>query len=76
VEKGLGGCMIGSIRREKLRAALKIPDRYKILLVLAVGRPKETVVIDEVGPDGDIRYWRDERGVHHVPKRSLDQILL
>ncbi|NOY53809.1 MAG: nitroreductase family protein [Deltaproteobacteria bacterium] len=76
VEKGLGGCMIGSIRREKLRASLEIPDRYKILLVLAIGRPKEKVVIEEVGADGNIRYWRDETDVHHVPKRPLDQIIL
>ncbi|MDO9575403.1 MAG: nitroreductase family protein [bacterium] len=76
VEKGLGGCMIGSIQRERLRKALKIPQRYEILLVLALGKPKETVVIETVGPTGDIRYWRDSKGVHHVPKRALDDIIL
>ncbi len=76
VEKGLGGCMIGSIRREKLRQVLRIPSRYRILLVVAIGRPAETVVIDPVGDDGDIRYWRDEQGVHHVPKRSLHEMIL
>ena len=75
-ERGLGGCMIGSVQREKLRKALEIPLCYEILLVLALGKPKETVVLETVGPDGDIRYWRDEEGVHHVPKRSLDQIIL
>jgi len=76
VEKGLGGCMIGSIQREGLREVLKIPERYKILLVLALGKPKETVVIETVGPNGDIRYWRDSKGVHHVPKRALDDIIV
>lgn len=76
VERGLGGCIIGSIRREKLRQALQIPDRYEILLVLALGKPKEKVVIETLGPDGDIRYWRDKEGVHHVPKRSLDEIII
>jgi len=76
VEKGLGGCIIGSIQREKLRKALKIPDRYKILLAIALGRPKETVVIETVGPDGNIKYWRDENGIHHVPKRSLKEIII
>lgn len=75
-EKGLGGCMIGSVQRSGLREALNIAQRYKILLVIALGKPKEKVVIDEVGPDGDIRYWRDDTGVHHVPKHDLDDIIV
>ncbi len=76
VEKGFGGCIIASVQREGLREALKISPRYEILLVLALGKPKETVVIDNIAPSGDIRYWRDSQGVHHVPKRSLDDIIL
>ncbi len=75
-ERGLGGCMIASIKKEGLRNALNIPLRYEILLVIALGKPKEKVVIETVGPDGDIRYWRDSDGVHHVPKRSLDEIII
>ena len=75
-EKGLGGCMIANIDRQGLRGALKIPPRYEILLVLAVGKPKEKVVIETVGPDGDTKYWRDSKGVHHVPKRPLDEIII
>jgi len=74
-EKGLGGCIMGAIKREALREDLSIPDRYEILLVLALGRPKEEVVVEEVLPGGDVRYWRDEEGIHHVPKRSLEEIL-
>ena len=74
-EKGLGGCMIGSIKKEGLRQNLKIPARYEILLVLALGKPQETVVIDTLGADGDIKYWRDGENVHHVPKRKLDDII-
>ncbi|MBU0703377.1 MAG: nitroreductase family protein [Chloroflexi bacterium] len=76
MERGLGGCMIGSIDRDSLRQTLDIPERYEILLVLALGKPSETVVIEEVGPDGDIRYYRDAESVHHVPKRSLDELVL
>jgi nitroreductase len=76
VEKGLGGCIIGSIARDELRKALAIPTRYEILLVLALGKPKETVVIEKVGSDGDIRYWRDRQDIHHVPKRALDDIII
>ena len=75
-EKGLGGCIIASIDRPALRKTLNISDRYEILLVLALGKPKETVTIDQVGPDGDIKYYRDADAVHHVPKRSLDDLIV
>ena len=75
-EKGLGGCMIGSIDRARLREELDIPDRYEILLILALGKPAERVVVEEVGPDGDIKYYRDAEDVHHVPKRALDELIL
>ena len=75
-EKGLGGCMIGAVKRKEIRQALKIPEHLDILLVIALGKPKETVVIEELGPEDKIEYWRDGNGVHHVPKRSLGEILL
>jgi nitroreductase len=75
-EKGLGGCMIGSVQKGELRQALGIRDDLEILLVIALGKPKETVVLEAVGPEGDIKYWRDAAGVHHVPKRALDEIII
>ena len=75
-EKGLAGCIIGSIHRENLRKILKIPDHFEILLALAIGKPKEDIVIEEVGQDNDIKYWRDDEGVHHVPKRRLTDIIV
>ncbi len=75
-EQGLGGCIIASIQRNELRKALNIPWRYEILLVIALGRPKETVILEEAGSDGKIEYWRDENGVHHVPKRPLGEIII
>jgi nitroreductase len=75
-ERGLAGCMIGLIQREELRRELDIPPQYEILLVLALGKPREQAVIDEVGPSGDIKYWRDNAGVHHVPKRPLKELIV
>ncbi|MCU0847640.1 MAG: nitroreductase family protein [Spirochaetes bacterium] len=75
-EKGLGGCIIASINRENLRIALNIPAHYEILLVIALGKTREVVVIEPLGETGDIKYWRDSESVHHVPKRSLDDIIL
>lgn len=76
VEKGLGGCFIGNINRKKLSEKLNLDDKYEIALIIALGTPKEEVVLEEMGASGDIKYWRDENKVHHVPKRALDDIIL
>ncbi|HEY4787017.1 MAG TPA: nitroreductase family protein [Bacteroidales bacterium] len=76
VEKGFGGCIIASVSREKLRQELSIPQRFEIVQVIALGKPKEIVEIEPLGPNGDFKYWRDENQVHHVPKRSLEEIVL
>lgn len=75
-ENGLGGCILGSAKNEKMRQVLDLPDRYEIMLGIALGYPKEKVVLEDVGPDGDIKYYRDENQVHHVPKRRLEDILI
>jgi nitroreductase len=76
VEKGLGGCMFGSVDREGLKKSLNIPDRYDLVLVIALGKPKEEVVLEEMQASGDVKYWRDENKVHHVPKRKLEELIL
>jgi nitroreductase len=74
VEKGYGGCIIGSVERLKLQRELKIPSQYKIVQVIALGVPKEEVVIEDF--EKDHKYWRDLKEVHHVPKRSLQDIIV
>ena len=74
-EAGFGGCIIYSVNRNKLKEILKLTDQFDIIQVLALGKPKETVVLEEL-KNGDFKYWRDENQVHHVPKRSLDEIIL
>ncbi|HPQ54424.1 MAG TPA: nitroreductase family protein [Spirochaetota bacterium] len=76
VEQGLGGCLIGSANRTALRGALSIDTRYEPLLVIALGKPAEEAVLEETGEGGDIRYYRDSSGVHHVPKRKLRDIII
>ncbi len=75
-EKGLAGCMIGLVARDKLRDTLHIPAPYEILLVLALGKPAEKIVVEEGETQGDIKYWRDDAGVHHVPKRALQDLIV
>lgn len=75
VESGFGGCIMASVKRESLRKVLNLEDKYHIIQILALGKPKEKVVLDEM-KNGNHKYWRDENEVHHVPKRSLGEIIL
>jgi nitroreductase len=76
IERGYGGCIVASVKRDALRAGLNIEVHFEILFVVALGKPAETVQIEPMGPDGGIAYWRDENDVHHVPKRALDDIII
>ncbi len=74
-EKGIFGCRIGSFS-PRLHKLLDLGEAFKILLVIALGYPAEEVALEEVGEDLEIRYWRDDEKLHHVPKRSLCDIIL
>jgi len=75
VEQGLGGCMFGSIRREDLAARLALPQNLAIAVVIALGKPVETVVLEDLPTGGSIKYYRDAQSVHHVPKRSVAELI-
>jgi nitroreductase len=74
-EAGLGGCIIASFKREELRSKLYIPDKFDILLILALGKSVENVIIDDI-KNNDVKYWRDNKMNHHVPKRSLKELII
>jgi len=75
VEDGFGGCIIGSVNRSKVARILQLDPRHEILWVIALGKPTEQVVLEDVS-NGEIKYWRDRHGIHHVPKRILEEIIL
>ncbi len=75
-EMGLGGCIMGNVQRARLIEAFAIPLQYEILLALALGKPKEKVVLETLKPGGNTRGWWDENGVRHVPKRLLNDIII
>ena len=74
-EKGLGGCLLTSVDRDGLREVYAIPFYLEILLVLALGKPAEQVVLEGLPPRGDIKYYRTPDGLHHVPKRGVDELI-
>jgi len=75
-EKGYGGCIIATIQQKKLREFLSLPEYLEIMLVIALGQPKEDVVIEQMRSEHDIKYWRDSQEIHHVPKRNLEDIIV
>ena len=75
VELGYGGCIIASVKREALAQVLHLPENLEILQVIALGKPKENVVVDDMVDNG-YKYWREEDGTHHVPKRTLDELIV
>ncbi len=72
-EEGIGSCWLGSIERDKIRSIFKIPDCYVIDSILALGYPDEKPVVEET--TDSIKYWKDEDGILHVPKRRLEDLL-
>jgi nitroreductase len=75
-DQGLAGCMFGSININKLKEFLNIEEHFEVKLVIALGKPAETIQIDDVNEEGDIKYFRDENQVHHVPKRKLSDLIV
>lgn len=73
--EGFGGCMLGAIKKDVVGEAVGLPDGLEIMLVLALGKPAETVVVDDLEPGGDFKYWRADDDTHHVPKRGADELV-
>ncbi|MFQ6066155.1 MAG: nitroreductase family protein [bacterium] len=73
LEEGVGCCCFGAVERKKLRKRFNIPSRYLIDLVIALGYPNESPVLEPFR--GSVKYWKDNKGVLHVPKRRLKDIL-
>lgn len=75
VEDGFGGCMIGTVNKSKVAKILKLPMHLEILWMVALGKPAETCVLEDV-MNNDTKYWRDADNIHHVPKRPLNEIII
>jgi nitroreductase len=75
VDDGFGGCIIGTVNKGKVASILELPGHLEILWLIALGKPAEEVVIEDI-VENDHKYWRDESSVHHVPKRTLNELIV
>lgn len=75
-EMGLGGCMIGNFNAGEVKENLELAENLAPLLIVAIGKPAEKIVLTEIGPEESTAYYRDEDDVHYVPKRRLNDILI
>ncbi len=73
---GLGGCRIGSFSKSAVKKIFDLDDDHDPILVIALGRPAEEVVIEGTDDPEEIRYWRDREEVHHVPKVNVSALVL
>ncbi len=75
VEAGFGGCMIGAFQRDRVGEVLRISEKYVPVLLIALGKPDESVILTEAKDKDSVQYYRDH-GLHFVPKRKLSDILI
>lgn len=75
-EMGLGGCMIGNFGAGTVRQGLELPEHLAPMLIVALGKPAEKIVLQEIEMGESTAYYRDEADVHYVPKHRLEDIVL
>jgi nitroreductase len=72
-EQGIGTCWLISVDKEKIREILAVPDTHRVDSVIALGYPAEEPLAEDM--TDSIKYWKDESGRLHVPKRSLSSVI-
>ena len=75
VEDNRGGCMIGNFSADEVKDKLKFSDNIQPMLIIALGKPNEKIVIKEIDSGENINYYRDKNDTHYVPKRKLKDII-
>lgn len=76
-DAGFGACILGSIKKKSLADELELDSQeLEVDLVIALGKSKEDVRIVGVPEDGSTHYWRDDKHIHYVPKRALEDVLI
>lgn len=76
IEQDIGGCMIGAFNKKTISSRLNIPSNYNLELILALGKPDQKIIIEDINKNDDIKYWKGEKNIHHVPKIILDDLII
>jgi nitroreductase len=74
-EMGFGGCILANFKKIELEELLGLPQNLIAMLVIALGKPAESVVLEDLPGGGSVKYYRDEASTHHVPKRTVDELI-
>jgi len=74
-EEGMGCCWIAAFKKKEINSINSVPSNLSAELILAVGYPLEKPVTEDIEKDYSIKYYKDEFGILHVPKRRLEDIL-
>jgi nitroreductase len=75
-EMGLGGCMIGNFNAGEVHQKLGLSDTIAPMLIVAIGKPAEQIVLKEISAGEPTAYYRDAADVHYVPKLRLEDVLI
>ena len=72
LEDGIASCWVGSFDRAGLMKTLNIDETMEINSVVALGYPAQQS--EEAEFCGDVKYFMDENGDFHVPKRPMSEV--
>ncbi len=73
-ELGYGSVCLGAINRAEIKKTLGLDERYDITYLLGIGYPAQTGEVFDY--TDDLKYYFDENGNVHVPKRTMDEVLV
>lgn len=72
-EQGIGGCWMQAINRRRIRQILNIAQHNCLDSIISLGFRAESPIIEKYKTS--VKYWKDKRGILHVPKRDIIEVL-
>ncbi len=73
--EGIGCCWIGAFKKKEINKIIGVPENLSAELILALGYPMEKPILEDMERGSSIKYYKDDSGILHVPKRRLEDIL-
>ncbi len=72
-EIGLNGICIAAFDKQRIKEQFNLP--YEPLMILAIGRGKDNIVLTEIKANESRNYYRKD-GIHYVPKLSFEELII